>query len=308
MDRFATLQMFVRVVEAGSFTRAAQELGVGQPAVSKQVAALEAHLGTVLLDRTSRGLRATSAGLDLYHSATRLLSEYEETEGRIRRGGRGVAGLVRVATPPALGRMYIIPRLPTFFEQFPEITVEFSVAQRRVDLVKDGVDVALRVGELVSSTLSVRRIGSMQTITVATPQYLAKHGTPKDLRELVEHNLITGQTDGATLPWQFGGETGPASIIPSGHVKSNDGEDLRAATLAGLGILHGPKALLHADVEAGQVVQILHSLAPDAVPIQAVSVSGRKMAQRVRLFIDFLSATFATEPGLQPDRQHSIEE
>jgi LysR family transcriptional regulator for bpeEF and oprC len=300
MDRLSTLQMFVRVIELGSFTRAAQELGLGQPAISKQVAGLEAHLGTQLLDRTSRGLRATSAGLDLYHSAIRLIAAFEETEGRIRSGGSGAAGLVRVATPPAFGRMYIVPKLPAFFEQFPEIVVEFSVAQRRVDLIRDGVDVALRVGELASSNLLVRRIGSMRTITVAAPDYLAKHGTPNDLRELIQHRLIVGQTDGATLPWHFRSEAGVTSMTPLGQFRSNDGEDLRAAALVGLGILHGPKALLHADVEAGRVVQILRHLAPDAVPIQAVSVSGRKIAQRAKLFIDFLSATFATEPGLRP--------
>lgn len=299
MDRLSTLQMFVRVVELGSFTRAALELGVGQPAVSKQIAALEAHLGTQLLDRTSRGLRATSAGLDFYNSAIQFLEDFEDMEARVRLGSRGPVGAVRVATPPAFGRMYIIPRLPAFFAQFPGVTVEFSVAQRRVDLVRDGVDVALRVGNLAASSLVSRRIGSMQTVTVATPDYLARYGTPKDLAELVRHDLIAGQTEGAILPWQFRGATGAISITPSGRMQSDDGEDLRAAVLAGLGILHGPSALLHADIETGRVVRILAELAPDAVPIHAVSASGRKMAQRVRLFIDFLSATFAAEPGLQ---------
>lgn len=301
MDRFSSLQLFARVVELGSFTRAAKELGIGQPSVSKQIAALEAHLGARLVDRTSRGLRATAAGLDLYNSTIRLLADMEETEARIRGASKGPVGLVRIATPPVLGRMYIIPRLPYFITRFPEISVELSVAQRLTDLVKEGVDVALRVGSLESSSLVARRIGSIQTITVAVPGYLATHGTPTDPQDLVDHKLVTGQTDGEVLPWRFGGESGPWSMVPLGAVRSNDGEDLRAAVLAGIGITHGPSALFQADLREGRVVRILDAFTPAPVPIHAVCSSGRKMPQRVRVFVDFLAAAFAAEPSLQSD-------
>jgi LysR family transcriptional regulator for bpeEF and oprC len=301
MDRFSSLQLFARVVELGSFTRASKELGIGQPAVSKQIAALEAHLGARLLDRTSRGLRATAAGLDLYNSTMRLLADLEEAEARVRGASKGPVGLVRIATPPALGRMYIIPRLPDFIAQFPEISVEFSVAQRLTDLVKEGADVALRVGSLESSSLVARRIGSMQTMTVAAPEYLVTHGTPTDPQDLVHHKLVTGQTDGEVLPWRFGGESGPWSMVPNGAVRSNDGEDLRAAVLAGLGITHGPSALFQADLQEGRVVRILDAFTPAPVPIHAVCSSGRKMPQRVRVFVDFLAAAFAAEPSLRGD-------
>lgn len=301
MDRFSALQLFARVVELGSFTRASKELGIGQPAVSKQIAALETHLETRLVDRTSRGLRATAAGLDLYNSTIRLLADMEETEARIRGASKGPVGLVRVATPPVLGRMYIIPRLPDFITRFPEISVELSVAQRLTDLVKEGVDVALRVGSLESSSLVARRIGSIQTITVAVPGYLATHGTPTDPQDLVDHKLVTGQTDGEVLPWRFGGESGPWSMVPLGAVRSNDGEDLRAAVLAGIGITHGPSALFQADLQEGRVVRILDAFTPAPVPIHAVCSSGRKMPQRVRVFVDFLAAAFAAEPSLRSD-------
>ena len=301
MDRFSSLQLFARVVELGSFTRAAKELGIGQPSVSKQIAALETHLGARLVDRTSRGLRATAAGLDLYNSTIRLLADMEETEARIRGASKGPVGLVRIATPPVLGRMYIIPRLPDFITRFPEISVELSVAQRLTDLVKEGVDVALRVGSLESSSLVARRIGSIQTITVAVPGYLATHGTPTDPQDLVDHKLVTGQTDGEVLPWRFGGESGPWSMVPLGAVRSNDGEDLRAAVLAGIGITHGPSALFQADLREGRVVRILDAFTPAPVPIHAVCSSGRKMPQRVRVFVDFLAAAFADEPSLRSD-------
>lgn len=299
MDRLSTLQLLTRVIELGSFTRAGQELGLGQPSVSKQIAALEARLGTRLLERTSRGLRPTAAGLDIYHSALRLIGDLEETEARVRDGAVNPTGLVRVATPPALGRMYIIPRLPRFLAQFPEIQVEFTAGQPLADLVKDGVDVALRVGELTSSGLVARKIGDMQMITVAAPSYLAARGVPVTLRDLARHQLIAAQTGGRVVEWRFSGEDGTVAIMPASAFRSNDGEDLRAAVLAGLGILHGPSALFHSDLEAGRVVRILESWKADADPIHLVTSGGRKMPHRVRVFIDFLAATFATEPGLR---------
>lgn len=295
------MHLLIRIVELGSFTRAAHELGVGQPAVSKQIAAFEAQLGVKLLDRTSRGLRPTAAGLDFYHSAVRLLDELEETEARIRKGVAAPNGLVRVATPPALGRMYIVPRLPAFFAQFPDIRIEFTTGQRRVDLVQDGMDVALRVGELDASTLVARKIGEEQMITIAAPDYIAAHGTPATPQELARHKLIATQIDGRTIEWRFRTAEGAVTVDPVAAFQSNDGDDLRAAVLSGLGILHGPMAFFHEDLKAGKVVRILESYAADLSPIHLVSAGGRKMPHRVRVFMDFVAATFASEPGLQRD-------
>jgi LysR family transcriptional regulator for bpeEF and oprC len=139
----------------------------------------------------------------------------------------------------------------------------------------------------------------MQTVTVAAPEYVAAHGTPNDPQDLVDHMLVAGQTDGEVLPWRFGGENGPWSMVPIGLIRSNDGEDLRAAVLAGLGVTHGPSALFHADLQEGRVVRILHAFTPAAVPIHAVCSGGRKMPQRVRVIVDFLAAAFAAEPSLQ---------
>ncbi|GGF85812.1 transcriptional regulator [Azorhizobium oxalatiphilum] len=307
MDRLSTLQLFVRVLDLGSFTRAARELGLGQPAVSKQVAALEARLGTLLLERSSRGLRPTPAGQDLYGAAVRLVSDLEETENRVRGVSQCPGGVVRVAMPPTLGRMYVIPSLPAFFALYPEIAVEFSVADRRVDLVKEGVDVALRVGDLRPSALVARRIGSLQMIAVASPAYLAVHGTPRSVGDLSSHTLISGQIEGASVPWAFKVDEEVISIAATGRIRSNDGEDLRASVLADLGITYGPTALFRSDLKAGRLVEILKDDAPDPVPVHAVSAGGRKMAQRVRLFTDHLAATFAAEPSLRHAFQSGID-
>jgi LysR family transcriptional regulator for bpeEF and oprC len=299
VDRFSSLQLFVRVVERGSFTHVGRELGIGQPAVSKQVAALEAHLGTPLLSRTSRGLTPTAAGQDLYDSATRILGELAEAEARIARNTISPAGVVRLATPPALGRMYIIPRMPGFFERYPDVSIDLVSSERRVDIVRDGIDIAMRVGPLADSTLIARKIGDLHMVAAASPAYLARHGTPLTPAELRSHNLIVGQTQGATQPWRFNGPDGPTLLEPEGNIRSNDVEDQRAAILAGLGIGYAGRAMLEADFHAGDAVAILKDYAPDPSPIHAISASGRRMPQRFRVVIDFLAEICAEEPSLR---------
>lgn len=299
MDRFSSLQLFVRVVERGSFTDVGRELGIGQPAVSKQIAALEVHLGTQLLNRTSRGLQPTTAGQDLYESATRILGDLEEAEIRIGRNRISPAGVVRLATPPALGPMYIIPRLPAFFARYPDVSVDLSVAERRVDLVRDGVDIALRVGTLGDSSLVARKIGDLHMMTAATPAYLERYGTPSSPADLRDHNLVVGQAQGATQTWKFNGPGGPSLLEPEGNIRSNNAEDQRAAVLAGLGIGYGGRAMFEADLRAGNVVPILEDYAPDPSPIHALCVSNRRMPQRFRVVIDFLAEMCADEPALR---------
>jgi LysR family transcriptional regulator for bpeEF and oprC len=299
MDRFSTLQLYVRVFESGSFTRAAQEMRIGQPAVSKQISALEAHLGASLFVRSPRGLHATPAGHDYYDSAVKLLAGFEEAESRIGRGQVAPAGLVRVAAPPALARMYLVPRLPAFFSLFPEIAVEFSVSERHVDLIKEGIDVALRVGTLSDSSLVARRIGSMHLCTVASPGYLAQHGTPQDLSQLRFHNLVTGYANNRALSWRFKTPSGPVEIEPNGNVRSNDAEVVRAAVLAGLGIAHDAQAMFQSDLDDGRVVPLLQAFKPTPRDIHAVTAGERRLPHRLRVFIDLLKSMADDEPGLR---------
>lgn len=299
MDRFSSLRVFIRVVERGSFTHVGRELGIGQPAVSKQIAALEQHLGTQLLSRTSRGLQPTAAGLDLYETAIRILGDLDEAEIRIGQKNIRPSGVVRLATPPAFGRMFIIPRLPAFFEKFPDITLDISVAERRVDLIIDGIDIALRVGTLADSTLITRKIGDLHMGILAAPAYLRKFGTPRIPADLGSHNLVAGQTRGATQPWRFNGPDGPILMQPEGNIRSNDIEDQRAAVLMGLGIGYAGLAMFSADVKAGTVVPILEEFAAEASPIHVICANGRRMPQRFRVVIDFLAEICAEEPGLR---------
>lgn len=299
MDRFSTLQLYVRVFDSGSFTRAAQEMGIGQPAVSKQISALEARLGARLFVRSSRGLHATAAGYDFYDSAVNLLAGFEEAENRIGRGHVAPAGLVRVAVPPALARMYLVPRLPVFFSQFPDIAVEVSVSERHVDLIKEGIDVALRIGTLKDSSLVARKIGSMHISTVASPAYLAQHGTPQDPAQLCFHNLVTGYANNRALAWRFQTPAGPLAIEPNGNIRSNDAEAVRAAVLAGLGIAHDAQAMFQSDLDEGQVVPLLQTFKPTPRDIHVVTAGDRRPPHRLRVFIDLLAAMVQEEPGLR---------
>jgi LysR family transcriptional regulator for bpeEF and oprC len=168
MDRLDAIKIFVRVVESGSFSAVARELGVGQPAISKQVASLEAHLGAQLLMRTSRNLSLTEAGRDFYESASRLIGDLEAAESRVGRGQASPAGLVRVTAAHAFSRQYVVPQLPKFLARYPDISVEMLVSERTSNLVEEGIDLAIRNGALADSSLVARKIGSSPVVLVAS--------------------------------------------------------------------------------------------------------------------------------------------
>ena len=212
MDQITAIRMFVRVVESGSFSAVAREFGIGQPAVSKQITALEAHLGAQLLRRTSRSLSLTEAGQDFYESAVRLIDDLAAAEQRVGRGQSALSGLIRVTVAPVFGRLYVVPRLPEFFARHPDIIIESVVTDRIVNLVEEGVDLAIHNGELKDSSLVVRKIATTPIITVASPDYLKSHGEPVRPRELDAHRCVVFAPQGAPRAWGFKGRFGDSSI------------------------------------------------------------------------------------------------
>jgi DNA-binding transcriptional LysR family regulator len=290
--------MFVRVVESGSFSIVAREMGIGQPAVSKQIAALEAYLGAQLMRRTSRSLSLTEGGQDFYEAAVRLIDDLDAAESRLGRGQAAPSGHVRVTVDPVFGRLYIVPRLGAFFTRFPEITVEFLVSERLVNLVEEGVDMAIRNGALPDSTLIARRIATTPVVTVASPAYLEKHGEPLSPSDLDRHACVTFVSDRVPRPWGFRGSSGMITHRPKGNFGTNDGEQIRAAVLTDLGLAHTPGWLFRDELAAGSVRRVLTEYEPGDLPISVVRPGGRRMASKVRVLIDFLAETFAEEPGL----------
>jgi LysR family transcriptional regulator for bpeEF and oprC len=297
MDRLDEMRLFIRVVETASFSKVAKAEGILQSTVSKRIATLEARLGAQLLRRTSRGLSLTEAGEDFYGSTVRILGDIDSAESRIGRGQVSPVGRIRVAVSPAFGRMYLVPRLAEFFERYPELSIDLEISDRHVNLIEEGIDLAIRIGALRDSTLFARRIGGMRMITLAAASYLEKHGVPATPDDLAQHSIVTFMFNGAARPWEFQGPSGPFSLVTSGRVRSNDAEHIRAAVLAGLGIGHNGSWLFAGELASGDVVRILEDFTPPPYPISAVT-AGRHMPGKVRALVDFLADIFAVDPHL----------
>ena len=268
MDRLDAMGLFVRVVDSGSFSAVARTLGVGQPAISKQIAALEAHLGAQLLQRTSRSLTLTEAGRDFYESAVRVIGDIEAAESRVGRGRIAPSGLVRANVTPVFGRLYVVPRLREFFARYPGVAVDLVVTDRLVNLVEEGLDLGIHNGELSDSSLIARKIAQTPIITEATPAYLAVHGEPATPVELEQHACVIYAPQGAPRAWGFAGSF---SHQPKGAFRTNDAEQIRAAVLADLGLAHTPGWLFAAEVTSGAVLPVLTNFEPARLSISAVA-------------------------------------
>jgi DNA-binding transcriptional LysR family regulator len=298
MDRLDAIRLFVRVVESGSFVAVAREAGIGQPAVSKQIAALEAHLGAQLMRRTSRSMTLTDAGQVFYESALRLVGEFEAAESLIGRGQSAPSGLVRVTVAPVFGRLYVTPRLPDFFARYPDISIELSASERAINLVEEGVDLAIRVGELADSLMIARKIATTPVVTVATPAYLETHGVPASPGELEQHSRVVFLLRGEPRPWEFRGKSGPIVHHPEGSFRTADAEQIRAGVLANLGLIQAPGYLFAPEIASGAVHAVLGDYEPGALAISAVHPTGRRLPTKVRVFIDFLADAFARDSNL----------
>ena len=298
MDRMDAIRLFLRVVEGGSFAAAAREAGVGQPAVSKQIAALERHLGAQLIRRTSRSMALTDAGQAFYEAGTRLVDDLEAAESLVGRGQNAPSGLVRVTAAPAFGRLWIVPRLPTFFAQYPDISVELNASERTVNLIEEGVDLAIHNGPLADSSMIARRIAASPIVTVATPAYLEARGDLVSPADLERHACVIFAPLREPRPWTFRGKFGPIVHHPRGNFRTADAEQIRAAVLAGLGVAHTPGWLFEREIATGAVRRVLADYETEPLAISAVHPAGRRLPTKVKVLIDFLAVEL--QPGLQP--------
>lgn len=294
MDKFSAMQVFVRAAEKRSFSAVARELGIGQPAVSKQISALEDQLGVELMHRTSRSISLTDAGRDFYNSALRILDDFDSVTSRIGRTQSSLKGLVRLSVQPTFARLHVVSKLAAFLERYPDLAIELgsSVEQDPTKVVEDGFDLAIHSGDLPDSGLIARRIGQTMNVLVATPQYVARHGAPKAAVDLSRFPSIPYMQNGVAQSWDFAFATNAPKIIPRGPFRTADLEQLRMGVLAHLGIAQAPAWLFAAELREGTVIRLLNSL-ERTVPIMAVRPASRKMPVRVRALIDHLEAIFA---------------
>ena len=291
MDKFDAMQMFVRVVEKGSFSAVARERGIGQPAVSKQISALEDELGTELIHRTSRSIALTEPGRDFYESALHILDDFENATSRIGRGQTTPKGLIRVTVPPTFARLHMVSKLPAFFAAYPDMAVEMA-SESPATLVEDGFDLAIHSGDLPDSTLVTRRIAQTTIILVATPQYLTRHGAPETPDDLNRFRAVVLVERGSVQPWSFGSGQEAKRVTPTGVFRTSDIEQMRMGVLEHLGIAQAPAWLFAAELREGTVLRLLTPF-ERTVPILAVRPAGRRLSTKVRIFIEHLEKTFA---------------
>jgi DNA-binding transcriptional LysR family regulator len=292
MDRLDAMQAFVRVVEKGSFSAVAKERGIGQPAVSKQISALEEELGTELIHRSSRSIALTEPGRDFYESALHILDDFENATSRIGRGQTAPKGLIRVTVPPTFARLHMVSKLPAFFAAYPDIAIEMSTSESPTTIIEDGFDLAIHSGDLPDSTLIARKLGQTMIVLVATPQNLARYGAPESPGDLNRFRSIVYVERGSVQPWSFGSGVDAKHVIPTGVFRTSDIEQMRMGVLEHLGIAQAPAWLFAAELREGTVVRLLTPL-ERTVPILAVRPASRRMSAKVRIFIEHLEKTFA---------------
>lgn len=289
MDRLNAMRLFVRLVECGSFSAVAREEGTGQPAVSKQISALEQYLGAQLLLRTSRKMTVTDAGQALYESAKPLLDDFEALESSLGHRQRSPQGVVRMTTAPVFGRLYVMPLLPAFFQRYPEVSVELSVSERHIDMIGEGVDLAIRHGHLADSSLTAKTLFHTGLVLVASTVYLKERGLPVRIGDLDNHTCIVSMPRLGRRPWNLRDEErGAISYIPQGPLLLPDAEHIRQAVISGFGIAQVPIWLVADVIRTGEVQVVLPECQQDSMPVSLVYPAGRRLPMKARVLVDYL--------------------
>ena len=291
MDRFQAMSTFIRVVETGSFSAAARQIGVGQPAISKSIAQLEERLSVRLLVRSTNGLAPTDAGLRFYERAKTAVQEAEEAELVARGAGKGLFGQLRVCAATTFARLLVIPRLPEFLTAHPELDVELILDDRVIDLVSEGIDVAFRMGDLANSSAVARRLASGRRSVIATPDYIQRQGRPNTPSELVHHQAIVYSQLGNSWTFSKGGTE--ASVVVEGRVSLNAAEGIRAAVLAGIGLTVASDWMFAPELDDGSVIRVLENWELPAIDLWAVYPTGRLATAKARAFTDFVQDAVA---------------
>jgi DNA-binding transcriptional LysR family regulator len=301
MDRLAAIEIFIRVVDTGSFSAAARHFDIGQPAASKAVAQLEEWLGVKLLLRSTRALTPTEAGQNFYQRARRAVEEADEAVLAARGTAAGLTGKLRVSAAVCFARLHIVPRLPAFLEQHPELDLELVLDDRNIDLVEEGIDLALRMGELADSNMTARRIAVARRRVLATPAYFERHGMPQAPADLHGHRAVVYTRDvGGGEEWTFSRDTAELPVRLQGRVRISATEGLRAAVFADMGLAVASEWAFWPELKSGAVVSVMDDWMLPAIPLSAVYPTGRLASSKARQFTAFVEECLA--PEFAPER------
>lgn len=295
MDKIYAMQLFVRVAELASFSRAADSLGVPKGSVSRQIQSLENHLGTQLLHRTTRRVQLTQDGMVYYERARDLLSNLDELDGLFIHDPTSVSGKLRVDMPVGIARNLVIPRLPAFVQQYPGIEIELSSSDRLVDVIREGFDCVVRVGTLKDSGLIARPLGRLSMVNCASPAYLERFGYPETLEDLSSHAVVHYAVHLGTRPQGFELYQDSATrwVKTGGILTVNSTETYHAACLAGLGIIQVPRTGVRDALRQGTLVEILPQYRAEPMPVSLIYPHRRNLSRRVHLFMEWLASVMA---------------
>ena len=297
MDRLQAMRLFTRIVELGSFTRAAGQLGLPRASATQIIKQLEAHLGVRLLARTTRQVTTTVDGASYYERCVAILAEIDEAEAEFSQSARHPQGRIRIDLSGSLCRLVLIPALPAFCRDYPRIRLEISVGDRQIDLVREGVDCVLRIGELGDVSLVARRLALLDQVTCASADYLDRHGRPKDLDDLDTHSVVdyVSASTGKSIPLAFAIGGRVETRNPAATLSVNNGDAYVAACAAGFGIIQVPRYHVTKQLASGEFEEILRQYRPPALPPNALYPTKRQLSARVRVFIDWLAELFADQ-------------
>ena len=303
MDKFSAMQAYVRVVEAGTFTKAADSLNLPKPTVTRLIQTLETHLQTKLLNRTTRRVTVTADGAAYYDRAVRILGEMDELESSMSRAKANPRGRLRIDVGASVGQMLLIPALPDFHVRYPDIQIDLGVTDRPVDLVGENVDCVPRGGEITDQSLVARRIGEFHLVLAATPAYLKRHGMPRHPTDLEDerHRVINYFSHRTGRPFPFNFQKGDERIELTGqHIVSvNDSNANLAAGLAGLGIVRTTTFMARPHFDSGALVPLLLDWCADTIPIHVVYPPNRHLSTKLRVFVDWAADLFARSDLIQ---------
>lgn len=297
MDRLDAMRALTKVVSTGSYAEAARRLGLTRSAVSKGVMELEQSLGARLLDRTTRRVTPTEAGLAYYERCISILSQIEETEAQVSRLHDEPKGILRVNAPMSFGMLYLGKAVSDFMLRYGDLKVELNLTDRFIDPLEEGADVTVRIGAPADSSLIARRIAPARIVLVASTRYISEHGAPETPAELVDHRCLSYGHTTSMQRWHLTENGQPISVAIASCLSSNNGDVLRDAALQGIGIANLPTFIVGDDLTAGRLQLVLAANCPADLTIHALYAPNRYLAAKTRVFIDFLVERFGKKPS-----------
>ena len=302
MDKFEDIQAFITVVDTGSFTAAADRLGSAKSAISRRVSALEERLGVQLLHRTTRVLNLTETGRSFYDHGTRILADLEEAEAAVQQEHGELRGTLRFALPLSFGVRHMCGPIATFSKQHPKVRFDLDLNDRRVDLIEDNFDVALRIGRLTDSSLIARRLFDVRAVVCGSPHYLNTHGAPETPADLDDHQCLVYSNLDDPDKWEYEDRDGNRSTVKVNSIMSaSSGDFLSNAAAHGMGLVIQPTFIASAAIRSGNLIPVLTDYAWPISPAYAVYPPTRHLSYRVRAFIDFLVDRFSGTPQWDRD-------